>query len=687
MRRAFGRIPQSLTDAGRRGVRHTPAGMRQPTPRALVRAQAGISSFTVSPDGERLIYARRTVVGETYRSHLWAISRAGGRARRLTSGAVSDTAPALSPDGALVAFVRTPSADPDAKGQIWIGPTAGGRPWRLTRQPHGASTPRWSPDGGVLAFIGEAGADRFAVGLRPQRPKRAPTARRITRLDFRDDTSGLLGRRSHLWLTPVGRGATATQLTSGDFDVAHPAWKPDGSAIAFATDLGPDADIAPRTVILAASVLDGRVIEIASLAGDADRPAWAPDGRWLAFIGTDVADPPDEALVGLWVQPAAGGASPRSLLEGLDRSVGVEAWSDLVVTDDDPGPAWLGPTDLVVVVADRGRNLPYRVSLDGHAEPMTASDRLVTAAIGAARGRVTICAGRDGRAPELHAVEAGGTLRQLTHNGSAWQRSFPAPHVEERWVEGAGGPIQVWLASPPDAGDKALGTVLLVHGGPTGAHACGGRLDALLLCGAGYRVAMPNIRGSASFGAAWIAALGGRWGDVDAADALSVIDGLVADGLADPERLGVMGLSYGGFLTQWLVGVTDRFRAAVAENGVTNQISTWANSFFGVHYNRRARLGDPLTPAGVEQLWSTSPLRNVAAIRTPLLMLQAEEDRNCPAPDNEQLFAALQVLGREVEYVLYPEEHHGMKDDGRPDRRIDRMERVLAWFERWMPAR
>jgi dipeptidyl aminopeptidase/acylaminoacyl peptidase len=165
------------------------------------------------------------------------------------------------------------------------------------------------------------------------------------------------------------------------------------------------------------------------------------------------------------------------------------------------------------------------------------------------------------------------------------------------------------------------------------------------------------------------------------------VDALVADRALDPRRLGVMGLSYGGYLTQWLVGITDRFAAAVGENGVTNQVSAWGNSYFAVHYNRRARLGDPLSEEGMAQLWHSSPLRNVARITTPLLILQAEEDRICPPADNEQLFTALKVLRREVEYVLYPEEHHELKNTGRPDRRIDRMERILAWFERWMPAR
>lgn len=658
--------------------------MQRPTPTALVTTQAAIESFSISPSGELVAFALRTVVRGAYRSHLWVVPRAGGRSVALTRGPVRDATPAFSPDGSRIAFVRRPSGETEEKAQVWTIASAGGRARRLTRQRDGASVPTWSPDGRSLAFVGEAGDDRFAIGLERRRPKRAPTARRITRLDFRDDTSGWLGRRSHLWLIPAHGRGSARQLTSGDFDVTHPAWRPDGGAIAFAADRGPDANIAPRIEILSAAIPGGELSELASLAGDADRPAWSPDGSLLAFIGTDVADPPDDALIRLWVQPSGGGA-PRALTAELDRSVGIEAWADLVVADDGPGPAWISDMELAVVISDRGRNVPHRVTLAGEIAPMLAAGRLATASIAAAGGALTVCAADDGRAPELYALD-GDRLRQLTRNGTRWQRRFPAPRLEERWIDGPGGRIQVWLASPASAAQEPLATILLPHGGPSGAHSPGGRMDALLLCGAGYRVAMPNIRGSTSFGAAWLGALGGRWGRVDEEDALAVIDHLVAAGLADPRRLGVMGLSYGGYLTQWLIGVTDRFAAAVAENGVANQVSTWANSFFGVHYNRRASLGDPLTPEGVDRLWAASPLRNVARIRTPLLMLQAEEDRNCPAADNEQLFTALKVLGREVEYVVYPEEHHGFKDDGRPDRRIDRMARLLAWFERWMPA-
>jgi len=223
--------------------------------------------------------------------------------------------------------------------------------------------------------------------------------------------------------------------------------------------------------------------------------------------------------------------------------------------------------------------------------------------------------------------------------------------------------------------------ILHLHGGPTGSWAGIGTLDSTLLCNAGYRVLMSNIRGSTTFGADWVRPLSGRWGGPDAEDALAAVDAMVERGLADPSRLGVMGLSYGGYLTQWLIGVTDRFVAAVAENGVTNQVNAWANSYFGVHFNRRAGLGNPLSDEGMLSLWRTSPLRNASRITTPLLILQAEEDRICPPADNEQLFTALKVLGREVELILYPDEHHEMKNSGRPDRRIDRMERTLAWFD------
>ncbi|MEP6680026.1 MAG: prolyl oligopeptidase family serine peptidase [Chloroflexota bacterium] len=651
---------------------------RESTASRLVRAQAVIEAFRLAPDG-RLVFVKRIVDGERYRSHLWVIPWRGGRAQQVTRGAVRDGSPAISPDGTRIAFIRTPVADGVAKAQVWLLPLDGGAAEKLTSMAEGVGSVHWSPDGKRLALVAEAGEPRFVVGR--ERKRRAATARRITRLDFRDDESGPVGRRSHLWLVAARGRARPRQLTRGDFDVTHPAWSPDGTRIAFAADRTPDATIAPRTQIWSVSI-GGDVRKLASLPGDADYPAWSPDGRRLAFIGTDTSDPADHVLQRVWVSEDG---RLECLTPDLDLAVGGWAWCDLALAEDRPGPLWLDDRSVVVLIGGRARNIPYRVGFDRTPEPLLDADaRLAAAGLDLANGRLALSAAVDGRSVELHAVDHR-RLRRIGTDGGSWQRPFGGDlHFEELEVEGPGGAIQVWLASPADAGRRRLPTILHLHGGPTGAWAPGGTMDAILLTNAGYRVAMPNPRGSATFGAGWIEALAGNWGDVDAADALAVVDALVARRLADPRRLGVMGLSYGGFLTQWLIGVTDRFAAAVAENGVANQVSAWANSYFGVHYNRRAGLADPLSDEGMRRLWRSSPLRNAAAIRTPLLMLQAEEDRICPAADSEQLFTALKVLGREVEYVLYPEEHHEMKNYGRPDRRIDRMERMLGWFDRFL---
>ncbi|MDP9269690.1 MAG: prolyl oligopeptidase family serine peptidase [Chloroflexota bacterium] len=657
-----------------------PAAVRV-DPSALVRAQVAIDTHTIARDGSWVAYVRRTVVRGEYRRHLWGIGVDGGSPRRLTSGRVVDTCPAISPDGRRIAFLRvtadTRAPQRDRDPQAWVMPSGGGDAVPIGRLPHGVTGLLWSPDSRTLALLAPAAEARFTVGRVTEGVE--PTARRLTRVDFRDDT-GFLDHRVHLWLTSPRRGARSRQLTSGDFDVLSPAWSPDGATIAFVTDLGPDAGLTPQTVLCAIPVAGGELRRVAALRGDLLAPAWSPDGRFLAALGTDVADPPEATQPEVWLIDARTGEA-RSLSPGLDLPVGVWASTHLNKSDQPEGPIWLDDQSVVALVTRRGRCLPYRFGVDGTWAPLVDPESWIVAdGIAAARGRVVVNAQVDGTPAELHAVQDG-ALRRLTRHGGAWPRRFPTPLLAERMAAGPAGQIQVWLSSPAGAGDEPLPTILDLHGGPTGSWGPGASVDVLALTAAGYRVARPNIRGSAGFGREWVEGLGARWGEADQADALTVADWLVAEELADPHRLGLLGLSYGGFLVNWLVGVTDRFATAVSENGVTNQATAWAECYFGVYDTRRTGLGDPLSEEGAAALWSRSPLRNVASIRTPLLMLQAAEDRVCPASDNFQLFAALRALDREVEYILYPEEHHVMQVIGRPDRRIDRLARVLAQFE------
>jgi dipeptidyl aminopeptidase/acylaminoacyl peptidase len=324
-----------------------------------------------------------------------------------------------------------------------------------------------------------------------------------------------------------------------------------------------------------------------------------------------------------------------------------------------------------------GQTALWRFPLAGEPAPLPDGDPHVH---GCARGGgrcVTLRAAATG-VVELHLERPGAPPHRLTRAGATWQRHLAGVAVEQVQIPGPAGPIRAMLAAPRGAGRAVLPLVLSIIGGPGSSWGPEPWLPDRALAAAGARVLLPDPRGSGSYGRAWLEAIRGDWGGADAADQLACTDWAVGEGLADPARLGVTGLSYGGFMTHWLIGQSDRFRAAVAVNGVSNQIAAAANCDQGALWTPRLGWGFP--PADHERLWQQSPLAHAANITTPLLMLQGESDLRCPAADNEQLFVALRVLGRPVEYVLYPEESHVMQATGRPDRRIDMLERSERWF-------
>ena len=693
---------------------------RLPTPETL-REQVVLEEHDLAPDGSWAVVVRRSVEGEEYVSHLWLVPLAsGGEPRALTAGTVRDVRPLIAPDGSRIAFVRSiPGAEDGTPSELWVLEVADGSAFALPLAPRSPGEVAWSPDGTRLAFTAETGPQRLLVGPVPEpgtpeaKDAKAPRARRITTLDFRWDYQGYLDRRSQVHVVAAAAGAQPRCLTAVSSGVSGICWRPDGRAIAFAADPRPDADLHPRTSIWtvdvpgtgdaaeaadAADVADDpgstpAVREVLALAGPCARPAWSADGRWLAVVGVDDADHFDDISPTLFTGPADGSSPAIPLAPDLDRPIGNWADTDLTgwQSEQRPGPAWDG-NGVVALVTDRGRSHPWRFGVDlatgrpaGDPVRLASGEAMAhTLAIGG--GRLTVTATIGARPPELCVLEEG-ALRPVTTLGSAWVDGLAWPVMRCVEAPGPGGPIETWIASPASAApDAALPTVVDVHGGPLGAWSPAPALEVVLLCARGYRVVLPNIRGSASYGGEWIAPQLGHWGEVDADDVHAALDHVVALGLADPGRLGALGLSYGGFMVNWLVGTSDRFRAAVSENGVSNQVSAWAHSDSGPEYCRAARMGDATTPEGVELLWRQSPLRHVGSIHTPLLMLQSEADRRCPTSDNEQLFSALRWLRREVEYIVYPEEFHGIQATGRIDRRIDRMTRLLDWFDQHIPG-
>lgn len=684
-----------------------------------IRHQVVVEELDLSTDGSTAVVVRRIIRGIRYHGHLLAIPLEAGRAiarpRALTSGAVRDTRPRIAPDGRSVAFVRSWPEDEDRRAALHVMPLTGGTPRKLKAGRHGAvGEIAWSPDGTRIAFTAEVDPPRWIVGpiggRVDQKDDDTPRARHITRTDWRWDEEGHLDRWSHLWIVDLARGASPRQVTRGDWGVADIAWHPDGRTVSFTSDRGEQPDLRPRTTIWSVDVdagdTDGREPrEVLAPGGWANHPAVSPDGRWVAAIGMTDPQPLDDRSPTMLLAPADGSRAtdPIDLAPELDRPIG--NWVDTDQTgwmvSGRQGPWWLDDATIVAVVSDRGRSHPRRFRVDPAGgrpvEPPRWLDATsiagwpagATHSLAVANGVVAALATDGTRAMELVTIDwpdpdERPRLTRRSTIGAAWQRRFTP--VELRLVEapGSGGPIDVWVCSPAGAGDGPMPTVVDVHGGPLGAWCPTPHIEVVLLASAGYRVVLPNIRGSATYGAGWIRPQLGDWGGVDADDVHAALDHVIELGLVDPERVGVMGLSYGGFMVNWLVGTTDRFRAAVSENGVTSQVNTWANSDSGPEYDRASLLGDPLSPEGIEKLWRQSPLRHVANVRTPLLMLQAEADLRCPAADNEQFFIALRHLRRTVEYVLYPDEYHVYASAGRPDRRVDRNERIRAWFDRYL---
>lgn len=698
---------------------------------ADIRRQIVVEELDLSIDGRLAIVARRSVRGDRYVAHLYAIDlgdRRIAKPRQLTSGLIQDRHPRLSPDGRTVAFIRRDPTNEDAIASIVILDLRRGRRRVLPARGHGSVGEfSWSPDGSRLAFTAEVDPPRFLVGPVPavgaRQPRRgdhkaasepSPRARHITRVDWRWDGSGHQDRWSHLFVVEIQAGARSRQVTAGDWGVTDICWAPDSRTVAFSADRTSTADLRPRPTIWAVDVdaepgpqgsAAAQPRAVLTPAGFANHPVYAPDGRWLAAIGVLKADPLDDVSPGILLGPADGSAAPWALAPALDRPIGNWTDTDLNgwMVSGRPGPYWLDTSTIVAIVSDRGRSHPVRFRLDPRTgqplsppaptprdDPGPWSDATSHTLAVAPTGTIAVLGTLGTRAMELMTLDEHDAERPCwttrSTMGSAWQRRHPQPEMRRFDAPGPGGLIETWVASPLGAGDDPLATVVDVHGGPLGAWAPAPHVEVTLLVARGYRVILPNIRGSATYGRAWIRPQLGDWGGVDAADVHAAVDHVIALGLAHPDRLGVIGLSYGGFMVNWLVGTTDRFRAAVSENGVTNQVSTWANSDSGPDYDRAALLGDPFSPEGIERLWQQSPFRHVTDIRTPLLMLQAEADLRCPPQDNEQLFIALRHLGRTVEYVLYPEESHVYSSSGRPDRRIDRMTRVLDWFDRFLQA-
>jgi dipeptidyl aminopeptidase/acylaminoacyl peptidase len=659
-----------------------------------------IEDVQISPDSRFVAYVRVSVDRQQnrYRHTIYlAPLTDGGPPRRFTAGARQDQQPRWSPDGRRLAFVSTRD---DERGQIYVINLDGGEAQQVTTLPNGASDPAWSPDGARIACLSLVNEEeRRNETAEPAPPpanaweaRRAAEARKhaeevrndprvITKLPYRSGTSFFDDRRRHIYLFDLPAAddappAPARRITDGDLHYAPPAWMPDGSALLTTATRDPEADSLFAYYDVLRVPLDGGPPTTLTEAGFSYfDPRPSPDGSQIAFLrlheerllaeGTRVA-----------IIPATGG-EPHDLTAHTDLNVEQYRWQP-----DGAGvlfsAGWHGDAHV------------YAIGLPGtptyrHGATLVGGNRIVTAFDVGRDGTIAFAAGSAANPCELFVRTPDGVERQLTTlNAALLETRIVVPIEEVRYSAPDGEPVQGWCLYPPDF-DPAQRYPLAVHihGGPHMMWGAGFRSmwhEWQTTAAEGYIVFFCNPRGSDGYGGVWRHAIFGKWGEADMGDILAGIELLVARGHVDPERIGVTGGSYGGYMTSWLISHNDRFCCAVAARGVYNLISHHSTS--DAHELIEMEFGG--FPWELqEELWDHSPLAHAHKINTPLLLLHAELDFRVPISEAEQLFAFLRRQKKVVELVRYPREGHELTRSGEPDHRADHMRRTLEWFNRY----
>lgn len=673
--------------------------------------------LAISPDGRQVCFAVKSVAParDGYRQALWMVPADGSTPpRQVTLGARNDTAPRWSADGRQLAFLSDrsgvlqkagagPAAAPeeapkDGGVQVWVLFMDGGEARQVTTLPSDARAFAWSPDGRRLCV--ESGATRATEKPEDRKPTDPPKpdARLIDRLGYQHNGVGFIHEKpSNLWLIDLQDGAPPRRLTGGRSQDRNPAWSPDGRRIAFESDRHPDADLTWRTDIYLLDLDGGRVRRVTGGRGERafGMPAWSPDGTWIAVLGHRFgAGAASRADV--WrFRPRAEQAG-ENLTGETDLMVGSGMSSDLF-GGDDPRIHWS---------AD-GRSVVFSAPIEGSYEMWRVDaeskrvDRLTTGqhhlsrhAMSTAAGPATVAAVRATGAepPDVVAFDlldpTGGPaseLRRLSDlMGDAWgDVEITAP--VERWHEVDGRRIQGWFVPARSTRSGPAPAVLEIHGGPATLYGWSLFWEWQCLAAAGMSVYACNPRGSQGYGEAFCHANFGDWGDGPMRDVIGGIDSLVADGLADPARLGVTGGSYGGYLTSWIVGHTERFAAAVTCRSVNDMTSQMlSGDIAGPQFGRLEYGANPWEDPLLYH--RHSPLTYAERIRTPLLIQHAEKDLRCTITQAEELFTVLRSLKRPVRLMRTPEESHELTRSGTPFRRVENAERIRDWFRHFLVA-
>jgi dipeptidyl aminopeptidase/acylaminoacyl peptidase len=627
-----------------------------------------------SPDGKWVAYTVTRAIRETDKNDtdVWMVSWDGSQQIQVTSSPEVESRPRWSPDGKYLSFVSSRQGAKHA--QIWLLNRAGGEAVKLTDVKGGVSDYAWSPDGSRLVLVVEdPDPSDPPDDKEPAKtdPPKTPKPIVIDRYYFKADIEGYLrGQRSHLYLFDVA-SKKSEPLTPGTFDEESPAWSPDGKRIAFIRRHGDsDVDKTPNKDLF---VIEARAgAQPARLtttsAEESGRLAWSPDGASIAYLFGDELKYSAYDQSRLTIIPATGGPS-KVLTEALDRPVTNAIWS----TD--------GRSIGFVVIDDRTSRVARVPAAGGPIEDVVSGPRVVTSLSSSSDGAFAALVATPIEVPEVYAIEAG-KLRKLTHQNDEWTAGVWFGTTEGFTSTSRDGTEVHGLIVKPASyvAGRKYPTLLRIHGGPNGQDELAFSFERELLAANGYVVVAVNYRGSNGRGSAYQKAIFADWGNKEVIDLLGAMDHVVKIGLADPDRLGIGGWSYGGILTNYTIATDSRFKAAISGAGSSNQISMYGTDMYIQQYEQE--LGPPWK---TQDLWVklSYPFFHADRIRTPTLFVGGEKDFNVPLLGSEQMYQALRSLGVESKLVIYPGQFHGITT---PSYKKDRLERYLEWYARFLMA-